>query len=179
MIKKTTKSRKNRRTAKGPSAIKSNKFNIKFLALFILPVAIIGGFFVYRAKASTGNYTFVRYATEMTGGTLVPKEGGSGYRSISLSTGSADTWITLDEFKNSTRFCTHYLGGKGQLLLYVRAANEPNSYITKETKYISNSSGNLCADKPYNNGSYTTPTAASIEVVSFDTANIDTIYGKP
>lgn len=76
---KNNKPRTTSKSSKGSSGLKKNKFNIKFLALVILPVAIIGGFFVYRAKAA--GKTFNQEAQLLSGGDgYVDKGGGSSYR---------------------------------------------------------------------------------------------------
>ncbi len=193
--KTSPKKRTTKKTLKGSGGLKTtNKLSWKKLALLILPIAHIGGFFVYKSNAATGSYTFVRYGSQMSGGNLYTKSNGTSYRHIT-GTQKITTFVSNTEFK-SRQFGAHYIDakapGKRLVIRYGYDPNLPNGgYNTSgypDDKYSPTGSGNVYSPDWSNvsssigwvssgKGGYIT-----VEIengTSSDYVQVDTIYGKP
>lgn len=112
--KTTTKPRTAKKTVKGSSSLKTNKFNFKLLALFILPVAIIGGFFVFKSNAAReqwipGGSQAAYGSISKSGGTYGTKGNGEKYWNASTTSASSITLNLTRIFANS-EYCVEYDG---------------------------------------------------------------------
>ena len=146
----------------------------------LMPVAVlvavtaIGVKVLTQSHAAT-NYTFVRYASQMSGGTLVTKSGGASYRSLSSSDSYGQvitTWISSAESAKSNYICVHYLGGSGSF--YV-SYSDPSGSTPTGPRFPNGSSGYWCVPNNYH-----TINALKVQKHATNSAiQVDTIYGKP
>lgn len=181
-----------KKTLKGSGGLKStNKLSWKKLALFAVPIALIGGFFVYRSYAA-GDYTFIHYAEQMDSGRLVTKSGAPSTKYLFLQKGDSDgflrgtgTWVSNNEAASSTRYCAHYVDGKGGSvnmgITYTLPNGSSSSWYTGPSKKLTGGSGYVCHDINHNIG---IPNYAFVQLSRSNSdpdayIYIDTIYGKP
>lgn len=91
--KSATKKKSNLKSVKGSGGLKSRKFNWKTMILLILPIALIGGFFVYKSNAATGTIWNVKTHNPNPisnyGGTFPKADGSKGWE------GGAGNWIKI------------------------------------------------------------------------------------
>ena len=165
---------------------KSKWMNWKVMTVLVLLVAAVGGFYVFKSNAATGNYTFVHNTSQMSGGKLVTKSNGTSYRALDCSgsgrscspgaTNQLYTLVSRSEMVNTGRICTHYIGATGFI-------NIRHSSGKQVTAVANGSSGNLCMSV---SSSMRSEGAIYVSVLSDgnpssapSNAQIDTIYGKP
>lgn len=109
--KTTSKKQTNRKVVKGSGGLKStNKLSWGKLALFALPIALIGGFFVYRSYAGSG-FAFERFPDQMSYayGNQYPNEkiDGVNYKFL-VGESSINTLVSNADTSNSSKICASY-----------------------------------------------------------------------
>jgi len=173
------------------------KLSWKLYASIILVFGLIGGgALVYKSHAAD-DHPFLFHADQIIGGTYHTKANGYPFRNIKDAspdhTQSVQSFITVDQYKNSYEICAHYLAGKGMMYLSVEGVVvDPSlrSSIQNAKLLDGTSSGNICI--PHDLIVSTAPNPSKpiiVQVVivsssnvspypSSETyANIDTIYG--
>jgi hypothetical protein len=169
MPKKQTKTKPTKRVVSGTGGLKNKKkFNWKKLLPIVLPIAIIGGFFVYRSFALTYERVFDVNAKDprMEGGILQPKQDGvySRYIDNNLANNSPtgetmpdevsvriipESKAEADELATVRTICATFKKLKGRLAMEVDkldAVNEPG-YPDYKPSYIESqfeAGGNIC-----------------------------------
>ena len=107
---KTTKKKATGKTSSvkvggGGVGTRVSKLNLKIVIPIVVLVAALGGFYIFRKSGASGNYTFVRNAGQMTGGTVQKKSDGVTY--IFLKSGTIATLTTASEIRSSSKVCAH------------------------------------------------------------------------
>ena len=183
-LKKATKSWVNSKSSKGSGGLKKNKLNIKLLALFVLPVAIIGGFFVYKTKAAT--WTFFVEAMNLRGGnTYVEKGTADSYRTINGIYGSP-VYTNTTSLPASSQICTRLTitgSGIGQNVNKATVRMEVSLRYSANIKYYderfdSPGKKTVCLNTDYR----ADVKSATVRLVGFPEDSgigVHSIYGKP
>ncbi len=91
--KTATKKKSSSKSVQGSGGLKSKKFNWKTMILLVLPIALIGGFFVFKSNAATGTVWNVKKnnpnPVSNWGGKFPKDDGSQGWD------GGAGNWIKI------------------------------------------------------------------------------------
>lgn len=184
--KTSPKKRTTKKTLKGSGGLKgSNKLSWKKMALFAIPVALIGGFLVFRSNAASGQYPYFRGMTNssVSGGKLVRKDDGTTFREVSWNN-SVGATMTRTEFINSKLLCAHYLGAsnsngnQGSAQVRLRLVDNLGGIFESSVKTLKTTSGYFCIDTADAKSLGRYGTKIYVDVVVYGTvASIDTFYG--
>lgn len=156
--------------------------------MIVLPIALIGGFLVYKSNASS-NYTFVRNYSDLLGGdSVVKKTDGRGYVVIVgnpkdvgryAPKSMVDALVSSRESQSSDRVCTYFTVLSVPATITIEAINggqrvggDPIGYPSEQT-YRSPGQYNLCSKTFRQYAAYVSVFAKSGKV------GVYSIYGKP
>lgn len=114
--------------------LKNKWFNRKSLTAVVILIAVIGGFYVYRSNASTGD-VFSKSASQLTGGKLTSKSDGKQYRFNNTS--DISTTLTLAQMNSTKQFCA-YVKTLADSYVFITVtttpADKPNNTVLTRAK---------------------------------------------
>lgn len=188
-LKRYAKNKLKRQPTKGSRGLKNaKKLSWKKLAMIVLPIALIGGFLVYKSNASS-NYTFVRNYADLIGGDSVEKKAdGRGYVVIVgdpkhdyyLPRSMVDAVVSSRESQTSDRVCTYFTVLSVPATISIAAIHGSQQvgggdYVgyPAEQTYRSPGQYNLCSKTFRRYAGYISVSARSGKV------GVYSVYGKP
>lgn len=150
------------------------------LALFVVPVAIIGGFFVYRSYAWSSTFMNTAKDNEISGGVRVDKGGGVVYMEAKNTQYGAPhlyTYASKSSLTISNDVCVHYHSAPAGATVGLQVYNVVNSKKTTVS-----GAGELCIT-PSLFDRYSSPNNTDLITITAtvkigEALQVDNVYGK-